>query len=199
MNTLRDEIIQALNEIDNKIEKLRNTELSQQQNELIDSVQSNADSILVLIDDTQQPGEKSDTSQKKDDQASEGKAGNQIHILVVEDRPVNQKIVLNILQKSGYEAEAVTNGSEAVEALETKKYDLVLMDLDMPEMNGIEATRIIRDPKSNVLNHEVAIIALTGFDFEENRDTCLKEGMNDFLPKPVNPEELLTIVEKHLS
>ena len=84
-----------------------------------------------------------------------------VRILLAEDNPINQQVALKMLEKLGYRAEAVGNGAEAVEALARRPYDLVLMDVQMPEMDGIEATRRIRDPRSAVLDHAVPIVALT--------------------------------------
>jgi CheY-like chemotaxis protein len=107
-------------------------------------------------------------------------------ILVAEDNAINRCVALAQLQKLGYTANAVANGLEAVEALEHDSYDLVLMDCEMPVMNGHEATDLIR--KSS--HAGVPIIALTASAMPEDRDQCLREGMNDYLAKPVDFERL---------
>ena len=112
-------------------------------------------------------------------------------ILLVEDNSINQKLVLNILEKWGYRADAVANGQEALQALEMAPYDLVLMDIQMPIMDGLEATRIIRDQNSWVLDHEIPIIAMTAHAMQGDREQCLYSGMNDYITKPVEPKELL--------
>lgn len=119
-----------------------------------------------------------------------------IHILLAEDNKVNQLVVLNILKKFGYRAEAVANGLEAVKALEMIPYDMVLMDVQMPEMDGLEATRIIRDASSVVLNHHVPIIALTAHAMKGDRETCMDAGMDDYTPKPIDPMNLLEKINK---
>jgi PAS domain S-box-containing protein len=111
-------------------------------------------------------------------------------ILVAEDNFVNQEVALGILRRLGARAEAVADGIEAVEALKTLPYDLVLMDVQMPEMDGLEATRIIRDPKSAVLNHQVPVIAMTANAMRGDRQRCLEAGMNDYVSKPVSPQAL---------
>ena len=78
-------------------------------------------------------------------------------------------------------------------------YDLVLMDVQMPEMDGYEATRIIRNTTSKVINHDVPIIAMTAHAMAGDRKLCLDAGMDDYVSKPVNPEELLKTINKHLS
>jgi CheY-like chemotaxis protein/HPt (histidine-containing phosphotransfer) domain-containing protein len=112
-------------------------------------------------------------------------------ILVAEDNVVNQDVALGILHKLGLRAEAVAHGAEAVEVLKTLSYDLVLMDVQMPEMDGLEATRIIRDAQSPVLNHKVPIIAMTAHALQGDRQNCLQAGMNDYLSKPVSPQALV--------
>jgi PAS domain S-box-containing protein len=111
-------------------------------------------------------------------------------ILVAEDNVVNQDVALGILHKLGLRAEAVADGAEAVEVLRILPYDLVLMDVQMPEMDGLEATRIIRDPQSPVLNHQVPIIAMTAHAMTGDRNRCLESGMNDYVSKPVSPQAL---------
>jgi PAS domain S-box-containing protein len=119
-------------------------------------------------------------------------------ILVAEDNVVNQKVALRILEKLGYHADAVANGQEAVTALETVPYDLVLMDVQMPEMNGLEATRAIRAPQAKVLCRDIPIVAMTAHALKGDRDKCLEAGMNDYISKPVTTSALKEILEKRL-
>jgi signal transduction histidine kinase/CheY-like chemotaxis protein len=112
-------------------------------------------------------------------------------ILIVEDNIINQKVTVKILGKYGCKTQVVNNGREAVEALRSNTYDAVLMDLQMPEMDGFEATKAIRDPSGDCLNPQVPIIALTADAQEETREKCLITGMDDFLTKPVSPKELM--------
>ena len=120
-------------------------------------------------------------------------------ILLVEDHIVNQKVVLGIIKKLGLSADAVANGIEAVKILETIPYDLILMDCQMPEMDGYEATAKIRDQQSRVCNHDIPIIAMTANAMTGDREKCITAGMNDYLSKPVNPHDLAKILEKWLS
>jgi CheY-like chemotaxis protein len=96
----------------------------------------------------------------------------------------------------GYKADVIANGLEAVRALEMIAYDIVLMDCLMPVMDGYEATVMIRDPKSKVLNHTVPIIAMTANAMKGEREVCIEAGMNDYLSKPVKKSELAAILEK---
>ncbi len=111
-------------------------------------------------------------------------------ILVAEDNPVNQQLALGILKKFGLKADAVANGAEAVTALATIPYDLVLMDVQMPVLDGLAAARQIRDPATPIHNHAVPIIAMTANAMQGDREQCLAAGMNDYVSKPVRPQAL---------
>jgi PAS domain S-box-containing protein len=119
-------------------------------------------------------------------------------ILLVEDNTINQIVALGILRKQGFTAETVADGAEAIKALESIPYDLVLMDVQMPVMDGYEATKRIRDPKSLVLSHSIPIVAMTANAMQGDREKCLASGMNDYLPKPIDPRNLSKILEKWL-
>jgi len=106
-------------------------------------------------------------------------------ILIAEDNSTNREVALGMLRKIGLRGDAVADGAEAVRALEYIPYDLVLMDMRMPVMDGIEAARQIRNPQSSVLNHDIPIIALTANAMQSDRQCCLAAGMNDFVPKPI--------------
>ncbi|MCX5856052.1 MAG: response regulator [Deltaproteobacteria bacterium] len=121
-----------------------------------------------------------------------------VRILLAEDNITNQQVAVGILKKLGLRADAVANGEEAVKALETLPYDLVLMDVQMPEMDGMEATRQIRDPQSAVRNHHIPIIAMTAHAMQGDRERCLKVGMNDYVTKPVDPQALVEALDKWL-
>lgn len=124
--------------------------------------------------------------------------GRKVRILLAEDNSTNQQVALAILTKLGLTADAVANGHEAIHALKTLPYDLVLMDVQMPEMDGLEATRRIRDPRSGVSDCGIPIIAMTARAMGGDRDQCLAAGMNDYLSKPVDPVELSEVLGKWL-
>jgi len=105
-------------------------------------------------------------------------------ILLAEDNKTNQLVALGILQNLGFSATVVENGVQAIEILKKEEFDLVFMDCQMPVMDGFEATRKIRDPKTGVKNPQIPIIALTAFAMKGDREKCLLCGMNDYLPKP---------------
>jgi PAS domain S-box-containing protein len=117
-------------------------------------------------------------------------ADSRTRILLVEDNITNQKVALGILTRLGLHADAVANGAEAIHALESIPYDLVLMDVQMPVMDGLEATAIIRNHKSAVLNHAIPIIAMTAEAMNGDRERCLAAGMSDYISKPVTPQSL---------
>ena len=125
-------------------------------------------------------------------------AGRRARILVAEDNIINQQVTLGILKKMGLRAEAVASGSEALKAMETVPYSLVLMDVRMPGMDGLEATRQIRDPKSAVPNHQIPVIAMTASAMQGDRERCMVAGMTDYIAKPVSPQALAEALEKWL-
>lgn len=122
-----------------------------------------------------------------------------LRILLAEDNIVNQKLALILLRKSGFNVDAVANGKEALETLRKIPYDLVLMDVQMPEMDGFEATRRIRDPKSAVLDSKVLIIAMTAHAMTGDRDRCIEAGMDNYISKPIDPKKLIEIIRESLS
>jgi len=121
-----------------------------------------------------------------------------LRILLVDDNLINQKVAQAMLKNLNYNTDTVANGVEAVKALERANYALVLMDCLMPEMDGYEATAIIRDKQSGVLNHDVPIVAMTANAMKGERERCLESGMNDFLLKPVKKKDLHEILQKWL-
>lgn len=114
-------------------------------------------------------------------------------LLLVEDNPINQKVARLVLDKLGYQVDVANNGFEALDAVDSVRYDLILMDCIMPEMDGFEATRRLRSAGGRAA--EVPIIAMTANAFEDDRKACLAAGMNDFLSKPVRQSELAAKLE----
>jgi CheY-like chemotaxis protein len=118
-----------------------------------------------------------------------------LEVLLAEDNAVNQKVALRFLERLGYRADAVANGLEAVTTLQHRKYDLVLMDLQMPEMDGFEATREIR--RRLPITRQPKIFALTANAMQEDRDLCFSAGMDDYISKPVKMHEIAETIRRH--
>lgn len=105
---------------------------------------------------------------------------------------MNQKLVTKVLNKLGYEPQLAENGKDVLEVVSQKNYDLILMDVQMPEMDGLEATRMIRV----CLSEQPVIIAMTANTLQGDREECLKAGMDDYIAKPVRLDGLVNIIEK---
>jgi CheY-like chemotaxis protein/HPt (histidine-containing phosphotransfer) domain-containing protein len=118
----------------------------------------------------------------------------EIKILLAEDNFINRKLAISILNRAGFAVDAVENGRLAVEGGRNKHYDVILMDVQMPDMDGFEATREIR--KLPGAKSKIPIIAMTAHAMKEDRDRCLEAGMNDYIPKPVKASELIAVIEK---
>jgi len=121
-----------------------------------------------------------------------------MRILIAEDNIVNRKLAVRLIEKFGARADAVSNGRVAVKAVFEKAYDLVLMDVQMPEVDGLEATRIIREKEKKTGGH-IPIVAMTAHAMKGDRERCLAAGMDDYIAKPIEPEELVMIVERTIT
>jgi CheY-like chemotaxis protein len=117
-----------------------------------------------------------------------------LDILLAEDHPVNQQVTRLMLAKLGYDLHVVSTGRDAVEAAQLRPYDLILMDVQMPEMDGLEASRCIRHLGNRI--HQPRISAITTNFLQSDREACYAAGMDDFLPKPVRPEDLKAVLER---
>ncbi len=120
-----------------------------------------------------------------------------LHVLLVEDNVINQKVASKFLYKKGYKLTVVTNGQDALDALTQTGFDLVLMDIQMPVMNGLEATRQIR-LRENEAGGRIPIIAMTANAMSGDREECLDAGMDDYIAKPIQAHELYAAIERHV-
>jgi signal transduction histidine kinase/DNA-binding response OmpR family regulator len=127
---------------------------------------------------------------------SDAESPRPLRILLAEDNPVNQRVALHILQKAGHSIVVVGNGRLAVEATGREAFDLVLMDVQMPEMDGLEATAAIRWREAQTGSH-LPIIAMTAHAMKGDRERCLAAGMDDYVSKPVQPAQLLRVTQAH--
>jgi CheY-like chemotaxis protein len=119
-----------------------------------------------------------------------------LKLLLVEDSEVNREVALIQLQAWNHQVTTAENGRQAVELLSREEFDGVLMDCQMPELDGYGATREIRNPQSSVLQHQIHIIAMTANALQGDREKCLEAGMDDYVSKPVDENELLSALEK---
>jgi CheY-like chemotaxis protein len=119
------------------------------------------------------------------------------NILLVEDNELNQKFAIAVLKRLGHTYELAENGKIGLQKFLTDKFDLILMDIQMPEMNGIEATIAIREhERNNNIKDPIPIIAVTAFAMEHDKRNCMEAGMNEFLTKPYKPHEMSAKIEK---
>jgi CheY-like chemotaxis protein len=121
--------------------------------------------------------------------------GRGLHVLLAEDNAVNQKVAARFLEKQGHSVEVTSNGTEALAAYRRDAFDLILMDVQMPMMNGYDATRRIRAAERGTDRH-IPIVALTAHVMKGDRETCLEAGMDDYLGKPIHPRELAAVLER---
>jgi CheY-like chemotaxis protein len=112
--------------------------------------------------------------------------------LIAEDNPVNQKLATRVLNKLGYTPDVASNGREALDAFIASHHNMILMDVQMPEMDGLETTQRIRQHNGT----QPVIIAMTANAMQGDREQCIKAGMNDYISKPVNLEELMKTIER---
>ncbi len=116
-------------------------------------------------------------------------------VLVAEDNLINQKVVCYMLEKNGHQVTSAHNGQEALEALEKSLFDVILMDVQMPKMDGFEATAAIRKREAESGSY-IPIVALTAHAMKGDRERCLEAGMDDYVSKPIKPEELFATINR---
>ncbi|MEA5470402.1 response regulator [Spirulina sp. 06S082] len=120
-----------------------------------------------------------------------------LKILLAEDNVVNQKVALNLLKKLGYRADVAANGLEVLESLKRQSYDIVLMDVQMPEMDGLEATQHIRRMERDEENRHITIIAMTANAMQGDREICIEAGMDDYISKPIRVNTLVEVLKRY--
>ena len=149
------------------------------------------DCLVAVLAGEQQQDQRSLITRHSLQAARRGNA----RILLVEDNLTNQEVASGMLRRLGWNADVAPDGKQAIQALETQPYDLVLMDVQMPVMDGYEAARCIRDPNSSVLNHNIPIIATTAHAMAGDAEKCLAAGMSDYISKPIDPKILAKVVD----
>ena len=159
------------------------------------------DALLRVISGVAPAAQKKPTVVKLDPKLAERLP---MRILLCDDNAINQKVAVRLLSQMGYQPDLAGNGLEALAALERRTYDVIFMDVQMPEMDGLEATRLIRErqrEKSRFPNYKgtITIIAMTASAMPGDRDKCLAAGMDDYLAKPIRPEDMRSVVERWAS
>jgi CheY-like chemotaxis protein len=119
-----------------------------------------------------------------------------IHVLIVEDNRINQIVAKNVLAEAGFSSDIANNGNEACNAVRNKKYDIILMDCQMPEMDGFEATDLIRNWEREQGKMRLPIIALTANAVKEDIQRCFDAGMDAYCSKPINPQAVIHLIEE---
>jgi CheY-like chemotaxis protein len=128
---------------------------------------------------------------------SDRKTPRTLHILLAEDNPVNRLLAVRLLEKRGHTIVVVGNGREAVDQVDRERFDLVLMDVSMPEMGGLEATAALRSKYPN--DRRIPIIAMTAHALVGDREMCLRAGMDGYVSKPIRPDDLFSVIDKVLA
>jgi CheY-like chemotaxis protein len=118
-----------------------------------------------------------------------------LKVLLAEDNRVNQLLVVRLLQARGHKVVVVGDGQAALDAIEKESFDLILMDIQMPEMDGLEATRILREREQRGLR-SAPIIAMTAHAMKGDRDKCIEAGMTGYISKPIQPDQLFELMEE---
>ena len=190
-------MLTSVGRTENERLRLENIKLAAYLNKPVKPAQLHALLVQVLHDQTEShiflPGESHPASSRYDQTLA---ASLPISILLAEDNMVNQKVSLRILERLGYRADVAADGLEVLTALESRPYDLILMDVQMPEMDGLEVTAHIRQRVwSNA--HQPYIIAMTAHALQGDRERCLAAGMNDYVGKPVRVEELVEAIKRY--
>jgi len=135
--------------------------------------------------------------EEKEQETDNNAATKNLHILLAEDNIINQKVAVTILKKMGYKIEIAENGLVALDQFQNNKFDIILMDMQMPKMDGLEASRQIRTFEKEKNQKEIPIISMTANAMKADMEKCLNAGMNDFISKPFKQEQLLKIIHKY--
>lgn len=125
-----------------------------------------------------------------------GKVDQILDLLLVEDHVINQKLAKTLLEKKNHKVTVANNGKEAIDILRKTSFDVVLMDVQMPEMDGLEATKLIRNTESDVKEHDIPIIAMTAHAMRGDREKCIDSGMNGYISKPINSKDLFNEIHR---
>jgi len=154
-------------------------------------------SLASILGCGPEPARPEATAAQQQSVRARAKAG--LRLLLVEDNLTNQEVALGMLENLGYQADVAGDGRSALRALAQADYPLVLMDCQLPDLDGYEASRLIRQPDTDVRNHDIPIIAMTAHAMSGDREKCLAAGMNDYLAKPIDPRALEQALDRWIT
>jgi CheY-like chemotaxis protein len=170
---------------------LLDSPLRPEQAQMVALIQSSAEALLALLGDKPATGVPPAAEPPRQVESAAA-----LHLLLAEDDPANQMVDLTLLTRLGHIVEAVSDGSQVLDRLADGDYDAVILDCQMPTMDGFEVTQKIRAGAIPGLNPKIPIIALTAYTGKAERDRCLSSGMNDCLSKPLNPAQMTTALQR---
>ncbi len=158
------------------------------------------ETLLRVVGENPSPARRIQSTKPKNEIQTQIGAG--LNVLLAEDNLVNQKVAVTQIKRFGCTVDVAANGQKAVSALETKAYDLIFMDCQMPEMDGYQATAAIRElekagPESCGWTAPIHIVAMTANAMEGDREKCLHAGMDDYISKPVHPDDIRKSLERY--
>ncbi|HNY10173.1 MAG TPA: response regulator [Candidatus Wallbacteria bacterium] len=202
LNEINFEMRSSMNNIVGFTELLK-TAAGEEGREYIKTIERSIECLMktmnrILEDASKIEHGKVEFSGEKIPELKTAKSNNEVEILAVEDDPTCRRLISTLVSKKGWNISAASNGREAIASVESKHYDIILMDLQMPEINGFETTKAIREIERKTGKHSL-IIAITAFDTHDSKQRCFDSGLDGYLPKPFSPKDFYEKIEMYLN